>query len=165
MHTLEFHAPDSAPPAEAGEARQYSLAGILGIWSAATAPMGFLAWVLWPAVGDLLPRHPGLTFWMLKTAGTIRLFALSFMILRHELGTLRWSALAERIWAAQPHSPRTGYRRPALWWRLIPMAVVFAALTWASMERLDQLLGGLGQVAPAGTQTGELVDPQFVGQW
>jgi hypothetical protein len=49
MHTLEFHTPDSAPPAEPGEAQQYSLARILGIWVAATAPMGLLAWVVWPA--------------------------------------------------------------------------------------------------------------------
>jgi hypothetical protein len=47
-------------------------------------------------VRDLLPWHPGLTFWMLMTAGMIWLFALSLMILRHELGTLRWSVFARR---------------------------------------------------------------------
>lgn len=164
MQTLESRTPDSAPAAQAGAA-QYSLARILGIWVAATAPMGLLAWVVWPAVRDFLPWHPGLTFWMLMIAGMVWLFALSLMILRRELGTLRWSVVAERIWAVQPRAPRTGERRLVLWWKLIPIAVVFAALTWASMELLDPLLMDLGPVAPAGTQASELMDPQFVGQW
>ena len=76
MHTLEFHTPDSAPPAEIGEAQQYSLARILGIWVAATTPMGLLGWVVWPAVRDLLSWHPGLTFWT-PDRRHVWLFALS----------------------------------------------------------------------------------------
>jgi hypothetical protein len=68
-----------SPPAKAGEAQQYSLARILGIRFASTAPMGLLAWVVWPAVRDLLLWRPGLTFWTLMAAGMIWLFALSLI--------------------------------------------------------------------------------------
>jgi hypothetical protein len=34
------------PPAEAREAQQYSLARVLGVWVAATAPMGLVGWWL-----------------------------------------------------------------------------------------------------------------------
>ena len=143
---------------------QYSLARIFLIWLGATAPMGALAWVAWPLLRERVDLHPGLLFWMLMIVGTIWQFALALLVLRAELGTLRWSVLAPRIWAQQPRDPRSDARRPRLWWMLVPIVLVFAALT-ALSELISPAIEALGIHAPAGTAIGELADPQFIGQW
>lgn len=145
-------------------AAQYSLLRILLIWLAATVPMGLLAWLVWPLLRERAALHPGLLFWLLMTVGTIWQFALALLVLRAELGTLRWSVVAPRIWAQQPRDPRSGNRRPRLWWMLIPIALVFAALT-ASSELISPVLESVGLHAPSGTDICELADPQFIGQW
>lgn len=155
---------DCPDPTEAREAKQYSIARILGIWAAATVPMGVLAWVVWPASRDHVPWHPGLTFWMLMTAGMVWQFILSLIVLRRELGTLRWSVVAPRIWAQQPKNPRTGRPSARSWWALVPIAIVFVALTFAS-ELLGPVFDALGWFAPQGTDARQLASSEFVGQW
>lgn len=146
------------------DAQQYSLRRILLIWLGATLPMGLLAWVVWPLLRGQTPLHPGLLFWMLMTVGMIWQCLFALLLLRAELGTLRWSVLAPRIWAQHPRDPHTGDGRPRLWWMLVPIAAVFAALTAAS-ELLTPALDALGLRAPAGTEIRELADPRFIGQW
>lgn len=156
--------PETLPP-EASQPPPYTLASILGIWAAATVPMGLLAWGVWPAVRTVLPLHPGLSFWMLMIVGMVWQFVLSLTLLRQELGTLRWSVVAARIWARPPRSPHGGAARRGLWWRLLPIALGFGALSWLSGAFVEPWLASLGWVAPAGTQISELVDPRFAGQW
>lgn len=143
---------------------QYSLATILLIWAAATAPMGILAWVIWPLVRDRLEIPSGMLFWLLMIAGMIWQCVLSLIILHRELGTLRWSVLAPRIWAQHPRDPRTGEPRPGLWWMMIPILVGFVLLTLGT-ELISPVFAELGLVAPAGTEVRELVDEAYVGQW
>lgn len=137
---------------------------ILGIWAAATVPMASLAWIAWPLLRNLTTLNPGMLFWLLMVAGMIWQFALAVIVLRIELGTLRWAVVAPRVWAQQPRSPRTGAPSPRSWWALVPIIVVFAALTVIG-EVLKPALGGLGWVAPAGTDTSQLARPEFIGQW
>ena len=62
-------------------AEQYSLIQILGIWVLASAPMGLLAWVVFPALKDHVSLHPGILLWMLMIAGLMWQVLLSFIIL------------------------------------------------------------------------------------
>ena len=144
--------------------RQYTVRQILAVWAAATVPMASLAWIVWPLLTHATDLNPGMLFWLLMVAGMIWQFVLAVIILRRELGTLRWSVVAPRIWAQQPRSPRTGRPSPRSWWALVPLIVVFAGLTVAG-ELLTPALDALGWVAPAGTETRQLASPEFVGQW
>jgi hypothetical protein len=44
----------------AGRDEQYTLAKILGLWVAVSAPMGLLAWVVFPVLKDSIGMHPGI---------------------------------------------------------------------------------------------------------
>jgi len=143
---------------------QYTVLQILGIWAAATIPMATLAWIAWPLLSDATDLNPGMLFWLLMVAGMIWQFVLAIIILRCELGTLRWSVVAPRIWAQQPRNPRTGARSPRSWLVLIPVVVVFVALT-AVGELLAPLFAAIGWSAPEGTEAKQLARPEFVGQW
>lgn len=156
-------APIAAAPQQPG-AEQFSLRAILLIWLAATAPMAILVWCIWPMLRTVVPMDPGMLFWLLMICGMVWQFVLSLILLRRELGTLRWSVVAPRIWAQQPRDPRTGMPRPSLWWMLIPIVAAFAALTFAS-EFLSSLLAGVGLSELAGTDISGLADPTFTGQW
>ncbi|MFT3798879.1 CPBP family intramembrane glutamic endopeptidase [Microbacterium sp.] len=155
---------DKPDPTGAREAKQYSLGRILGIWAATTIPMASLAWLVWPLLRNATDLNAGMLFWLLMVAGMVWQFVLSLIVLRRELGTLRWSVVAPRIWAQQPRNPRTGLQSPRSWWALVPITIVFAALTFAS-ELLGPVFDALGWVAPQGTDARQLASPEFVGQW
>ncbi len=144
--------------------RQYSARRVLLIWAAATIPMASLAWIAWPLLRGATTLNPGMLFWLLMLLGMIWQFVLSIILLRRELGTLRWSVVAPRIWAQQPRNPRTGLPAPRLWWALVPIVLVFAALTVVS-ELATPAFDALGWVPPAGTEVRQLASPEFVGQW
>ncbi|MFT4087820.1 MAG: CPBP family intramembrane metalloprotease [Gordonia sp. (in: high G+C Gram-positive bacteria)] len=143
---------------------QYSPHRILLVWLLATAPMGLLAWVVWPALKGHVALHAGVLFWLLMIAGMIWQFVLSLILVRQELGTLHWSTVAPRIWAQQPRDPQTGEKRPSLWWMLVPITAAFLAITYGC-ELAAPVFGALGWGPPAGTDIRELADPVFAGQW
>ncbi len=155
---------NSAIPVVRQETAQYSLQRILLIWLAAAAPMGLLAWVVWPALRGRVPMHPGMLFWLLMILGMVWQCVLSLLVLRKELGTLRWSALAPRIWAQHPRDPVTGQARARLWWVLVPLVAVFGVITLLT-DWLSPFLEGGWLSAPQGTDVRQLADPQFIGQW
>jgi hypothetical protein len=109
------------------EQSQYSLWQILGIWALVALPMALLAWVVAPAVIPHVPLHPGITYWLLIIAGMAWQFVVSLGIVYRELGTLRWSAIRQRIWLQSPRDPKTDQPNPKLFWWLLP-AFLFAAL-------------------------------------
>lgn len=144
--------------------KQLSLRGILLVWLAVVAPMATLVWVIWPALTAVTPMDPGMVFWLLMICGMVWEFVLSLILLRRELGTLRWSVVAPRIWAQHPRDPRTGTPRPRLWWALVPIVAAFAALTLAS-QFLTPLMAAAGLTELTGTDISGLADPAFIGQW
>ncbi len=107
---------------------QYSLAKILGIWAAATAPMGILGWVVGPALEPHLDMTPGLIRVIVLTGGLIWLFVLSMIIVRREEGDLRWSTIRRRLWLNKPRDPGTGKPRGKLWLWLVPLFVLIVAM-------------------------------------
>jgi uncharacterized protein len=116
--------PASAPDAEV---RQYSLAQILAVWAAAALPMGILAWVVAPWLGDRLGGDEPLAqaLLLLITAGLVWQFLLVLVLVRRELGTLGWSRVRAALWLRAPRDPRTGRAGGRVWWWALPFAVLF----------------------------------------
>ncbi len=104
---------------------QYGVSAVLLVWAAAALPMGFLGWVVAPALQPAVTR-PGFARLAVLTVGLIWQSALILILLRREAGALRWSAIKERLWLAAPRSPTTGAPSARLWWWLVPVMAVTA---------------------------------------
>ena len=87
---------------------QYSLLKVLGIWVLAAAPMGLLAWIVFPALAPRVNMTPGILLWILMIIGLMWQVLLSFVILYREEGTLNLSAIRYRTWRQRPRDPKTG---------------------------------------------------------
>jgi len=157
------HSPVAPPQPIDTETAQYSLTKILAIWAAVTAPMALLAFVVAPALFDRTSMNDGLVFWMLMVVGMAWQFVLSLLILRRELGGLRWEAVKRRIWLYRPVDPKTGRRGGRLWWWVIPAYLVNVLGEYLKVDILWSALTGLHEPDHAKIQT--LADPQFQGQW
>jgi membrane protease YdiL (CAAX protease family) len=149
------------------QSEQYSLAKILGIWAVVAFPMGLLAWVIAPAVIPRLPLHSGITYWLLIIVGMFWQFVIALVILRRELGTLRWQVLRKRLWLNLPRDPQTGRARARLFWWVVPclmfsftVGILFASYVDAPVTALFPALQ-----MPEHADTSRLADPQFIGQW
>ena len=109
---------------------QYSLAKILGLWIAAAAPMGILAFVVYPALVPDFESDPiGAAFTRvgLIIVGLIWQVVLSMIIVYREEGDLRWATIRRRLWLNTPRDPQTGEPRRKLWLWLIPLLILFFA--------------------------------------
>jgi membrane protease YdiL (CAAX protease family) len=116
------------PPSES-LSKQYSLAKILGIWTAAALPMAALAWVVAPFVAARLdgPVPLARALLALLTVGLVWQFVLVLVLVYRERGSLRWPILKDALWLQSPRSPRTGRVGGRLWLVLIPATLLFAA--------------------------------------
>jgi membrane protease YdiL (CAAX protease family) len=155
-----------APPGE-DQSEQYSLAKILGIWAVVALPMGLLAWVIAPTVIPRLPLHSGIAYWLLIIAGMMWQFVVALVILRRELGTLRWSVLRKRLWLNLPRDPKTGQARARLFWWVVPCLVFSFTIGIMFARYLDAPVTALFPALqmPERADISRLSDPQFVGQW
>lgn len=106
--------------------QQYSLRQILGVWAAATVPMGVLAWIVAPWLSDRLGGREPLVKALLLclTAGLIWQFALVLILIRRELGGLEWSRVRDALWLKAPQDTETGRVGGTVWW----WALLFLAL-------------------------------------
>ena len=122
---------------------QYSLAKILGLWVAAAAPMGILAFVVYPAlVPDFEADIIGAGFARvgLITVGLIWQFVLSMIIVFREEGDLRWATIRRRFWLNTPLDPKTGESRRKLWLWLIPLILLYSlTMMTPILEPLNRL--------------------------
>jgi membrane protease YdiL (CAAX protease family) len=108
--------------------RQYSRAGVVGVWAAAALPMGALAWIVAPAVAGrgASEQRFALTLLVALTAGLVWQTVLLLGLLWHECRDLSWKSLRERLWLRAPATPtRRGGR---LWWWIGLYALGVAAL-------------------------------------
>ena len=122
-------APARAYPQHA-EVRQYSLAQIIAVWAAAAVPMGVLAWIVVPLLTDQLQGQDPFAQALLIciTAGLIWQFVLVLILIRLELGTLRWSRVREALWLRAPRDPKTGRAGGRVWlWVLL---FIFLIALW-----------------------------------
>jgi uncharacterized protein len=155
-----------APVGAAESSAQYSLAKILGIWAAVTAPMAVLAFVVAPAIMARTSLHAGIVHWIAITVGMIWQFVVSLVVLRRELGGLRWAAVKDRIWLNLPRDPRTGRTRKRLFVWVVP-AIGANVVGGYLATRLDTAwtdwLPALRE--PSYVRMEGLADPQFHGAW
>ncbi len=168
MSTYQLGATSSRPSSTVGASdRQYSLVEILGIWAVAVVPMPLLVWVLGPALYPLTDIPPGLVYWMMIVVGMAWLFVVSLVVLRRDLGGLRWEDIRRRAWLNLPRDPGTGASNAKLLWWVIP-CLLFDALVGIGLggyidTALTSLLPFLH--APAYTNNQTLLGPQIRGQW
>ena len=108
---------------------QYTLWQILGIWLAGGAPMWILAWLVYPALSQGLSTvDAGPLLLKLLLIGLVWEFVLAMIILYREEGNVRLSTIRRRFWLNNPVSPKTGQKDKRLWWLLIPLILLIAAL-------------------------------------
>ena len=154
--------------AQAGQLEQYTLWQILGIWASVALPMALLGWVVAPAIIPYSPLHPGITYWLVIITGMGWETIVSLVILYQELGTLRWSAIRQRIWLQTPLDPKTGRPNPRLlWWALLGVLFSFGLVGDLIGNYLDAPMGWLFpalQPAPY-MDISKLASPAFKGQW
>jgi membrane protease YdiL (CAAX protease family) len=127
------------PPSKR-QSEQYSLAKILGIWTLAAAPMGFLSWIVFPPLAPDAGSDPlgfGITRLALLALGLVWLFVLSMIIVRLEEGDLRWATVKRRLRLNTPRDPTTDVPRPRLWLWTVPFLVAVAAVELALNTPLE----------------------------
>jgi membrane protease YdiL (CAAX protease family) len=110
--------------------RQYSLAQIIAVWAAAAVPMGMLAWVVGPWLRDHLSGPQPLTKALLAcfAVGLVWQFVLVLILMRWELGTLRWTRVRDALWLRPPQDPKSGRVGGRVWWWAALFLVLGAAL-------------------------------------
>lgn len=167
IHPLSQQAiQDRRSRSQAEHMDQYTLWQILGIWAVAALPMALLTWVVLPAIIPSSPLHPGITYWLLMIAGMGWQFVVSVVILYHELGTLRWSAIRRRTWLQTPQAPGTDRPNPRLYWWLLPPLLVNAVVAFVLGRYLDAPMAWLfPALDSAQYDMAQLATPEFQGQW
>jgi membrane protease YdiL (CAAX protease family) len=119
---------------------QYTLWQILGIWFAAGAPLWIFAWLVFPALSQGLPAVDRGLLWMkLDLVGLVWQFVFSMFVLYREEGNIRLATISRRFWLNNPVSPRTGKKDNRLWWLLIPLMLLTAALELGLAPFLTEL--------------------------
>ena len=108
---------------------QYSVSKILVIWFLGGAPLWIFGWLLHPQMSQSLnPIDKGLLWMRLLLIGLICQFVLSMFIVYREEGNIRIATIRRRFWLNNPVSPKTGQKDNRLWWLLIPLMSLVAAL-------------------------------------
>lgn len=174
MSTLMFNqkATFSASPGNAvSSIPQYSLGKILWVWAGAAVPMGILGWFVAPALARET-QSPGLVRLAVITVGLIWQAVFTLILLYRESGTLRWSAVSERLWLTTPRSPQSGQPRRKLWWWLVPLLLVTALFELTVSGMVNRIWVGLFPFLaepPLYSLAGLLNTPearaQLVGAW
>ena len=116
--------------------RQYSRTRTVGLWAAAAVPMGLLAWVVAPWLGDRIggsePLAKGLLICF--NVGLIWILALTIVLVRREQGSLAWARVRDALWMRPPRDPKSGRVGGKVWWWIVPYTLLFAALTAAPLD-------------------------------
>jgi membrane protease YdiL (CAAX protease family) len=110
--------------------RQYSLRQTLGVWAAAALPMGVLAWVGAPWLGDRLGGNNSFAaaLFLCLTAGLVWQFVLVLLLVRRELGGLQWSRVRDALWLQPPRDPKSGRAGGRVWWWALLFVLLFGLL-------------------------------------
>ena len=158
---------DRVTHTQAERTDQYTLWQILGIWALVALPMALLSWVVAPAIIPYSPLLPGFTYWLLMIAGMAWQFVVALVIIYHELGTLRWSAIRQRTWLQTPRDPGTDQPNPRLFWWLLPVSFFAAMVGWGLGNYLEAPIAWLfPTLKPAlYLDMSQMASPEFQGQW
>jgi len=130
------HARPTTPDRSKGGIRQFSLGGILGVWAAATAPMGLAAWLVAPALHDgVLSNQPlAVSLLVALTAGLVWQFVLAYGLVAWEQQTLNWRPILDAMWVQRPVEQQTGKRGGRLWLWALAFALLFGLLSLTPID-------------------------------
>jgi len=150
------------------EKGHYTLWQIIGIWLAAGAPMWVLGWLVYPALSQNLSAvDAGLLRIKLFTVGLVWQFVLSMLILYREEGDIRIETIRRRFWLNNPVSPKTGQKNNWLWWLIVPLIPLMAAIVLVASPFLNgmwtKLLPFLAE--PQGYSPATLFAPEMRALW
>jgi membrane protease YdiL (CAAX protease family) len=150
---------------------QYTLGKILSVWALAAIPMGFLGWVVAPAIAQN-PSKPGFERLAVLAIGLVWQFVLVMVLLYQETGFLRWATIRERLWLNPPRSVRSGEKNSRLWWWLIPLILMTTLFEMVLIGTVEKVWVALFPffAEPAGFSLGSaLSTPEWktriVGAW
>lgn len=109
---------------------QYSLAQVLAVWAAATAPMTVLAWVITPWLSHYLggPAPLGGALLICLNAGLIWILVLTLILVRREQGSLAWPHVRDALWLRSPRDPKSRRAGGKTWWWVLPFVVLAAVI-------------------------------------
>ena len=145
---------------------QYSLAKILGLWVMAAAPFPILSFVIGPALAPVIGLKIEIVRWMMIIVGLIWVFVLSMIVLRRELGTLRWSVIRKRMWFQTPRDPKTGEPKLKLLWWALPAALLNGIVVFTILTPLQEVvLNVFPSLKPWVLRGEDLFSPEYVGWW
>ena len=150
------------------EKGQYTLWQILGIWLAGGAPIWILAWLVFPVVRQGLAAVDSGLLWMrFSILGLAWQFLLSMFILYQEEGDIRLSTIGRRFRLNNPVSPRTGRKDNRLWWLLIPLMLLIAALELGLAPFLDGMWTRIfpSLAEPQSRSLDALFAPEMQSRW
>jgi uncharacterized protein len=150
------------------EKDQYSLWQIFGIWLAAGIPMWALGWLAYPAMSPgLAAADAALLRVRLLTAGLSWQFVLSMIILYREEGNLRISTISRRFLLNHPIDAKTGKTRKSLWWWLVLLIPLTAAVGLGTRPVLVKLwsIAFPFLAEPKGYDGAALFSPELRSQW
>jgi CAAX protease family protein len=141
---------------------QYSLRQILGIWAAATVPMGILGWVVAPWMSHWTGgRDPFIDALLICfNLGLVWMLVLVLALVRREQKSWAWSAVRDALWLRAPRDPRTKRVGGRVWWWLLPFIVVSAGVNALPLDPT----GPLPRDFPAAILT-DRVKNYFNGNW
>ncbi len=147
---------------------QFKLWQILLIWLAAGAPMWLLSWIAYPALSaGLSPLDAGMARYQLLTMGLVWQFALALAIVYAEEGNIRLTTVRRRFWLNHPISARTGETNKSLWWWIIPLILLVAALEVGLRSMLVSQWTAIFPffAQPKGYDVSALFSPGLRAQW
>jgi membrane protease YdiL (CAAX protease family) len=168
MSTQEITSTNKMQEVTTSAKKQYALWQIIGIWLAAGAPMWLLGWLVYPALSVSLPNlEAGVLRIKLMAVGLVWQFVLSMIVVYYEEGNIWLGTIRRRFWLNHPVSARTGETKKSLWWWIIPLILLVAALEIGLRSTLVQLLTGIFPffAEPEGYDMSALFAPELRAMW
>ena len=134
--------------------------------------MWLLGWVAYPILSaGLSPLDAGMMRYTLFTIGLIWEFVLAMTIVYLEEGDLRFSTIRRRFWLNHPISAKTGETKKRLWWWILPLTLLVAAVEIGLRSTLVNLWTAVFPffAQPAGYDVSAIFSPvqraHWVGAW
>jgi uncharacterized protein len=109
---------------------QYTLAQIVAVWVAVTAPMAILAWFVVPWLSHSFGGREPLVEAILLcfAAGLLWMLVVTLLLVRREQGGLGWPLVRDGLRLRPPRASKSGRVGGKVWWWALPFTVLSIGL-------------------------------------